>query len=99
MLLGIYLDNAIEASSESNKKCVALEIYGINNELNFVISNTYNNFIPLKVINKKGYSSKGIGHGNGLYYANKIIKRNKKITAEAVYLNNYYIQKIIISID
>ncbi len=99
MLLGIYLDNAIEASSESNKKCVTLEIYGINNELNFVISNTYNNFIPLKVINKKGYSSKGIGHGNGLYYANKIIKRNKKITAEAVYLNNYYIQKIIISID
>lgn len=99
MLLGIYLDNAIEASSESNKKCVALEIYGINNELNFVISNTYNNFIPLRVINKKGYSSKGIGHGNGLYYANKIIKRNKKITAEAVYLNNYYIQKIIISIN
>lgn len=99
MLLGIYLDNAIEASSESSTKYVALEIYTINNELNFVISNTYNNFVPIKLMNKRGYSSKGLNHGNGLYYANKIIKRNKKITAEAVYLNNYYIQKIIISLN
>ena len=59
ILLGIYLDNAIESSRESEKKIVTLEVYLSKNRLNFVISNTYENDIPLEEIKKKGYSTKG----------------------------------------
>ena len=47
-------------------------------------------------MNKKGYTNKGKGHGNGLYFANKIIKKEKAITTEQQFLNNFFIQKIII---
>ena len=96
IILGIYLDNSIEAAARSKKKNVTLEIYEINNNLNFVISNTYNQFKPIKLINKKGYSTKGKNHGNGLYFANKIIKEHKWVNKEQIFLNDYYISKLII---
>lgn len=96
IILGIYLDNAIEAAENSKKRNVTLEIYEINNSLNLVISNTYNQIKPIKLMNKKGYSTKGSNHGKGLYFANKIIKEHKWITKEQIFLNDYYISKLII---
>ncbi len=53
-IIGIYIDNAIEASINSNKKMFALEIYCIKKELNIVITNSFNEKIYLKKINNKG---------------------------------------------
>lgn len=92
ILLGIYLDNAIEASRESEKKIVTLEVYLSKNRLNFVISNTYENDIPLEEIKKKGYSTKGEGRGKGLHYAEKVVNKNKDLDADNIILNNFYIQ-------
>ena len=96
IILGIYIDNALEAASLTTSKNVTFEIYTVNNSLNFVISNTYDKLIPIKKMNKKGYSTKGFEHGRGLYYAHKILKSNKKIKAEQYFKNKFYIQKIII---
>lgn len=92
ILLGIYLDNAIESSRESEKKIVTLEVYLSKNRLNFVISNTYENDIPLEEIKKKGYSTKGEGRGKGLHYAEKVVNKNKDLDADNIILNNFYIQ-------
>lgn len=96
-LLGIYIDNAIEAAKESENKMVSIEIYPLKNKLIIVISNAYKGNISIKTIKKKGYSTKGKGHGNGLYYAEKIIKKSDLLEGESSVINNYYIQKIIIT--
>ena len=96
IVLGIYIDNALEAASVATTKNVTFEIYTINNNLNFVISNTYDKLIPIKRMNKKGYSTKGNEHGKGLYFAQKILKSNKSIKAEQYFKDKFFIQKIIV---
>ena len=98
ILLGIYLDNAIEAASKTTKKLVALEIYELKDKLQFVVSNTYDQEIALDKINDKGYSTKGKNRGNGLYFAKKLIGKNKNMSSENILLNGYYIQKLLINI-
>ena len=94
ILLGIYLDNALEAAQLSREKLVSLEIYEINNRLTFTISNTYNEIIPLKNMREKGFSTKGKNHGKGLYYANKLINKIKWLEVNQIFLKKFFIQKI-----
>ena len=96
IVLGIYLDNALEAAEVSKKKMVTLEIYELNKLINFTISNTYKELIPLKTMKKKGFTTKGYNHGKGLYYVNKIINKTKWLESEQIFLNEYFIQKITI---
>ena len=96
IILGIYIDNAMDECKKMKRKNITIEIYEKDENLNIVISNTCNKVISIKKMNKKGYTSKGKGHGNGLYFANKIIKREKRLNTEQQFLNNYFIQKIIV---
>ena len=96
IVLGIYLDNALESAEESKGKQVTLEVYEINNAINFVISNTYKNLISLKDMQTKYFSTKGGDHGKGLYYANKVLKKEKWLESSQIFLNEYFIQKITI---
>lgn len=96
-IIGIYLDNAIEAAAISKKKLVTIEIYTIKQELFVVISNSFVGNIDLEKINRKGVSTKGKGHGNGLYYANKLINKSKCLANENRIINNYFVQKLRMS--
>ena len=86
IVLGIYLDNALEAAENSDQKLVSLEIYEINHNLNFTISNSYKEIIPLKKMKKKGFSTKGKNHGKGLYYVNKLVNKIKWIEVNQIFL-------------
>lgn len=96
IVLGVYLDNALEASAISKEKSVTLEIYKSNHNLTFTISNTYKNIIPIKDMKKKGYTTKGKNHGKGLYFVSKVLNKEKWIETSQIFLNNYFIQKICI---
>ena len=96
IVLGIYLDNALEAAEISKKKTVTLEVYELNKVINFAISNTYKELLPLKTMKKKGFTTKGNNHGKGLYFVNKIINKTKWLKSEQIFLNDYFIQKISI---
>lgn len=98
IILGIYLDNAMEASLHSEKKNVTLEIYESNNNLIFVISNTYKELIPIEKMYLEGYTTKGEGHGRGLYYVNKVLSKTKRMYSQQMFLNNYFIQKLYVNI-
>ena len=92
-VLGICLDNAIEASEVSEKKNISLEIYKMSNEIRIVICNTYNSdLVDLNKIENKGYSTKGKGRGNGLYYLSKVISSQKTISTEWVIMNDYFVR-------
>ena len=95
-MLGIYIDNAMEAAIKSKKKNVTLEIYESNNQLTFVISNTYEELVSINKMNFDGYTTKGEGHGRGLYYVNKLLAKSKNLYSEQMFLNNYFIQKLFI---
>lgn len=96
IVLGIYIDNAMEAAIKSKKKNVTLEIYESNNQLTFVISNTYEELVSINKMNFDGYTTKGEGHGRGLYYVNKLLAKSKNLYSEQMFLNNYFIQKLFI---
>lgn len=97
-LVGIYMDNAMDAALDTEKKNVALEIYKIKDTVNIVISNSANiDESKVKMIGKKGFTSKGKGHGRGTYLAKKMLLHNKKFSAFNSVVKDYYIERIIIN--
>lgn len=96
-IIGIYMDNAIEASVNSKKKMFALEIYCIKKELHIVITNSFNENIDMLKINNKGYTTKGKGRGKGLYFVSKIKDKNPNINTATNIINEYFIQRIIVN--
>lgn len=96
ILLGIYIDNAIEAAEKTKKRLVTIEIYLKEGNLQFVISNSYKDEISLEKMSQKGYSTKGKNRGNGLYYAQKVISKSRNFEAEHLLLNHFYIQKLLV---
>jgi len=95
-LIGIYLDNAIEGAIETRKKILSIEIYDFDSDINVVITNTFNNKNDISRRNEKGYTTKGEGHGKGLYFANKLLNKNQWLKEEQSIMANYYIQRLII---
>ena len=97
-LVGIYMDNAMDAALDTEKKNVALEIYKIKDTVNIVISNSANiDESKVKMIGKKGFTSKGKGHGRGTYLAKKMLLHSKKFSASNSVVKDYYIERIIIN--
>ena len=96
ILLGVYLDNAIEASSSSEKRCLGLEIYLEKYGVIIIITNTFENAIKSNVENNKRISTKGVGRGHGLLLVNKIVFGSKKFIVRSEIMEKVYIQKIII---
>ena len=90
-ILGVYLDNAIEASEKANKKMIGIEIFKDKNEITFIISNTYN--LNTKIF---GRSSKGYGRGYGLLLVNSIINGNAKLRSSTEVTDELYIKKLSI---
>lgn len=95
-LIGIYLDNAIESAIETRKKILSIEIYDIDDDINIVITNTFNNKNDISRRNEKGYTTKGAGHGKGLYFAKKLLNKNQWLKEAQSVMDNYYIQRLII---
>ena len=94
MLIGIYIDNAIEASEKSKDKIMGIEIYNDENEINIIISNSYAGQIDENKIGKVHFSTKGEKRGYGLLLAKKIIKDNKQFDTITEITNNLYIQTV-----
>ncbi len=96
-LLGIYIDNAIESAAISVKREVAIEIYILKGDITFTISNTFDKMIDLENINKRGYSTKGKGRGNGLSHAMRIINKKENYSFQNQVKDDYYIVQLRIS--
>ena len=93
-LIGIYLDNAIEAAQETRKRIVSMEVYKYEETVNIVISNTYNIKNDISNRYNKGVSTKGKGRGNGLYFANKLLSKNDWIYERQDIVDDFYIEKL-----
>lgn len=93
-ILGVYLDNAIEASVLSEKKQLGIEIYKVKNDIEIIISNTYSNKVDKDKIGNERYSTKGLTRGHGLLLVKRILKNNNRLTSEAKVTDTIYSQTI-----
>lgn len=94
-IMGVILDNAIEASIESDEKMISLQFFKEDDDINIILANTFKS-INLDQLEEKGYSSKGKNRGIGLYLVKEILKHSKNIAKETSIRNNFFVQKIII---
>ncbi len=94
ILLGVYFDNAIEASVVSDKKYLGLEIYIDNGNVVIIITNTFGNIIRSSEETNKRISTKGAGRGHGLQLVNKVISGSKLFFVQSEIIGKVYIQKI-----
>lgn len=81
-ILGIVMDNALEASLKSEQKIIMIEVFEENGNVIITIENTYANKVNIDDLKKKNYSTKCKGRGLGLYIANILLKKSKHITME-----------------
>lgn len=93
-IIGVYLDNAIEASSTSEDKKLEIEMYLIKEKIEIIITNTFNNEINLDKIGKESFSTKGKHRGHGLLLVNKILSENNMFEAKNEIRGNIYIQSL-----
>lgn len=93
-IIGVYLDNAIEASSTSEDKKLRIEMYLIKEKIEIIITNTFNNEINLDKIGKESFSTKGKHRGHGLLLVNKILSENNMFEAKNEIRGNIYIQSL-----
>ena len=95
-ILGVFLDNAIYASAESEDKILGLEAYVIENNVKLIISNSYKGKIDTNKLGKEKYTTKGKKHGHGLLLVKSIISNNKIFETTTEITDKLYIQNIII---
>ena len=95
-IIGVYLDNAIEASTISKDKKLGIEIYIIKDSIEIIISNTYDNEINKDKICNEQFSTKGKNRGHGLLLVKRILNENKMFSSKSEINNNLFIQRISI---
>ncbi len=77
-IVGVFLDNAIQAVCELKKKEIDIYLKYENDELYIKVSNNYSGVIELDKIDNSGYTTKGKGHGYGLSLVKGIIRENDR---------------------
>lgn len=93
-IIGVYLDNAIEAALKSKEKYIIIEAECNKDKLNFSISNTYKGGINLSKIDNAGYSKKGKNRGYGLSLVHDIISKRDDVEQYREFNGIYFVQHI-----
>ena len=96
-ILGILLDNAIEASSECDEKIINLEFRNdqSNSRQIILVENTYKDKnIDTDKIYDKGFSSKENHTGLGLWEVRKLVKKNNNVNLHTSKTDKYFSQQL-----
>jgi two-component system sensor histidine kinase AgrC len=96
-ILGVFLDNAIEASLTSNDKKFSIEVYlNLEKECQIIISNSFEEEINLDKMGNERFSTKGKTRGHGLLLVKHIIANNSKFSTNTKITGNLYTQTVTI---
>lgn len=94
-LLSILCDNAIEAAIKAEHPQIKIAYFDQDDSYTFVIENTTKDErIPVDLIFKKNYSSKGIGRGVGLTTVNHMVTTYSNLTIQTSSKNHLFRQTV-----
>ena len=94
-ILGILLDNAIEAAEETEEKIVNIEFKTNSKKQIFIIENSCkDNNISITKIFEKGYSTKKRNSGIGLWKVHTILSKNTNMDLFTTVTNNTFKQQL-----
>ncbi len=97
-ILGILLDNAIEAASETPQKIINLSFQSYDTKQFVIVENTYQNKkVSIKKLFEKNFSTKSRNSGLGLWEVSKIIEKHKNLNLQTKAGNDFFCQKLEIS--
>jgi len=102
-ILGIFLDNAIEAAANSEKPFISVGIVKIEESISITIMNSIaNEHIDMErnfqeKIFQVGYSKKGYNRGFGLSIAKDLIDRYKELSCVTEIIDGFFIQDLIVT--
>lgn len=98
-VMGIYLDNAIEALQEQDTDCRRLRVAIFDDEeaVTLVVQNDCKE-LPLNIrkLGTISYSTKGGSRGMGLHLADQTLRRYKNILKDTTYEDHTFTQKLTI---
>lgn len=92
-VLGVTLDNAIEASNSNSKSKIIIEIIESKTTITIIVTNDFQSNLIIDKIGKPLYTTKSNGTGIGLYSLNT----NKRIKTHYQIINNKFICKVTIN--
>lgn len=96
-IMGIVLDNAIEAMKNSEGKTLNIDVYKEKDNVIIEVDNTFDkSTTDITKIYNKNYSTKGKNRGLGLYLANLLLKNSKYLHMEQRIINEYFNTKIYV---
>lgn len=97
-IVGVILDNAIQAVENLEQKNIDIEMKKEDNKFIITVSNNFDGLIDLGNIENSGYTTKGNGHGYGLTLMKQLVNKNTMIENKRYIYGNMFVQKIIIEI-
>ena len=94
-VLGIYLDNAIEACLETERPFLGFHLGRVEGDVVFLLSNSFvDRGLSLGQMCKKDVSTKGEGRGIGLYTVGEILNRYDNVYHETRMEEGVFIQQV-----
>jgi two-component system sensor histidine kinase AgrC len=95
-ILGILIDNAIEASTESSRKVINIDILNNKERISIIVSNSFKTKPEINKIFEKGYSTKGNDRGLGLDIVRKLNKKYHNMNMNTYIKDDLFHQEMII---
>ena len=95
-IIGILLDNAIEATIETVDKYIELSFDMQENEFDITILNSCKEKVDVSIISNLEYSTKGKNRGYGLPMVKDILNNNRAFDLIQKYNDNVFTSKLII---
>jgi len=91
-VVGILLDNAVEAAVECDKPSIKIAIINKENSVLIVIINSIKDEIPIYKMYQKGFSTKGKNRGLGLYNLKELKSKYNNVSLDTLSENGEFKQ-------
>lgn len=78
-ILGVFIDNAIEAVKNKKEKYINLEFIKQKEQIIITVRNTCTSRVNIKNLTKNGFTTKGKNHGYGLSLVSDIVRKDDSL--------------------